>query len=124
MTFSFYYKFLFRSFYLEIKIYFTVLIYRYMKTLKGYVRNTSRPEGCIAKSYVAEECIRFCGGFLKSSVVEEDGKIVRNEDFGDEVILEGRPISAATPITLSDREKKLAHLAVIMNTAMVDPYLE
>ncbi|KAK9901035.1 hypothetical protein M0R45_002304 [Rubus argutus] len=31
---------------------------RYMKTLKDYVRNPARPEGCIAESYLADECIR------------------------------------------------------------------
>ncbi|KAK9929509.1 hypothetical protein M0R45_026605 [Rubus argutus] len=32
---------------------------RYMKTLKDYVRNPARPEGCIAESYLADECMSF-----------------------------------------------------------------
>ena len=36
------------------------LFERYMKILKSYVRNHNRPEGCIAKSYVAEEVLEFC----------------------------------------------------------------
>ncbi|XP_040371992.1 uncharacterized protein LOC112192328 isoform X2 [Rosa chinensis] len=96
---------------------------RYMKTLKDFVRNPARLEGCIAESYLAEECMRFCTEFLKKTIHMEE-KQVRNDDFGNEVILEGRPISGATSITLSDREKKIAHLAVLMNTAVVDPYLD
>ena len=37
---------------------------RYMAVLKKYVRNRSRPEGCIAKGYGTEEVIEFCVGFI------------------------------------------------------------
>lgn len=47
--------------------------------------------------------IKLCNGFLKSSEFE---KVVRNENFGDRVVFEGRPVFVATPITLSDGEKK------------------
>ncbi|VVA40859.1 PREDICTED: transposon, partial [Prunus dulcis] len=33
---------------------------RYMKVLKGYVENRTRPEGCIAERYIAEEAVEFC----------------------------------------------------------------
>ena len=33
---------------------------RFMKVLKGYVRNRNRPEGCIVECYIAEEAIEFC----------------------------------------------------------------
>ncbi|KAI5311767.1 hypothetical protein L3X38_040940 [Prunus dulcis] len=33
---------------------------RYMKVLKGYVQNRTRPEGCIAEQYIAEEAVEFC----------------------------------------------------------------
>lgn len=94
-----------------------------MKTLKDYVRNLARPERCIAQSYLAEECINFCSGFLKKSIPVEE-KEVRNSDFASKIILERRPISKATLITLTDREKMIAHLAIIMNIAVVEPYLE
>lgn len=76
-----------------------------MKVLKDYVRNTAQPEGCIAESYLGEECIRFCSEFLKKSIQLEE-KDVRNDDSANEVILEGRPISGATSIILTDQEKK------------------
>lgn len=69
--------------------------------------------------------IKLCNDFLKSSEFE---KVVRNENFGDRVVFEGRPVFVATPITLSDGEKKkkkkLAQLVVLMNTSIVDLHLE
>ena len=35
-----------------------------MSVLKKYVRNHSRPEGCIAKGYGTEEVIEFCIDFI------------------------------------------------------------
>ena len=93
-----------------------------MKTLKDYVRNYARPEGCIAESYLAEECMKFFSEFLSKSVDIE--KKDRNEDYEDNAILEGRPISMSKSITLSSNEKEIAHLAVLMNMAMVEPFLE
>ena len=40
---------------------------RYMKILKGYVWNHSRPEGCIIECYVAEEAVEFCSEYLESA---------------------------------------------------------
>ena len=37
---------------------------RYMKVLKGYVRNRNHPEGCIAECYIAEEALEFCTEYL------------------------------------------------------------
>ncbi|WVZ57983.1 hypothetical protein U9M48_008305 [Paspalum notatum var. saurae] len=37
---------------------------RYMAVLKKYVRNRSRPEGCIAKVYGTEEVIEFCTDYI------------------------------------------------------------
>jgi hypothetical protein len=40
-------------------------IERYLRTLKGYVRNKAYPEGSIAEGYVLEECMTFCSRFLE-----------------------------------------------------------
>ncbi|XP_048613511.1 uncharacterized protein LOC106393753 [Brassica napus] len=96
---------------------------RHMKILKDYVRNTARPEGCIAESYLAEECMQFCSAFLKKTTNVEE-KLDRNADYESQTILEGRPISAPKSINLSEMEKKTAHLAVLQNTSVVDPYVE
>lgn len=94
-----------------------------MKVLKDFVRNPARPEGCIAEAYLGEECMRFCAQFLKKTTSVED-KPDRNTEYENSSILEGRPISAATSCTLTETEKNIAHLAVIQNMAMVDPFVE
>ncbi|GKA31390.1 hypothetical protein Tco_0717695 [Tanacetum coccineum] len=38
---------------------------RYMKTLKNYVRNKAKPEGSIAKGYVAQEELTFCSHYFR-----------------------------------------------------------
>ena len=103
------------------KTFFTLC--RHMKILKDYVRNTARPEGCIAESYLAEECMQFCSAFLKKTTNVEE-KLDRNADYESQTILEGRPILAPKLINLSEMEKKTAHLAVLQNTSVVDPYVE
>jgi len=40
-------------------------IERYLRTLKGYIRNKSHPEGSIAERYISEECMTFCSWFLE-----------------------------------------------------------
>jgi hypothetical protein len=40
-------------------------IERYLRTLKGYVRNKAYPEGSIAEGYILEECMTFCSRFLE-----------------------------------------------------------
>ena len=83
------------------------------------MRNPARPEGCIAESYLAEECIGFCNEFFKKTTDVEE-KIDRNTEYENNSILEGRPISTGTPITLTEMEKKVAHLAIIQNMAFVN----
>ena len=71
-----------------------------MKVLKDFVRNPARPEGCIAESYLAEECIRFCSEFLKKTTNLQE-KVDRNMEYENNSILEGRPISSGTTFTLT-----------------------
>ncbi|XP_058186185.1 uncharacterized protein LOC131303365 [Rhododendron vialii] len=98
------------------------LFERHMKIYKRSVGNHARPEGCIAERYLVEECITFCSRHMKS--VETTNRGPRNQDFENDVILEGRPISAATSITLTDEVLESAHRYVLFNTAIVEPYLE
>ena len=39
-------------------------IERYLRTLKGYVRNKAQPEGSIAEGYILEEWMTFCSRFV------------------------------------------------------------
>jgi hypothetical protein len=38
---------------------------RYLRTLKGYVRNKAHPEGSIVEGYISEECMTFCACFFR-----------------------------------------------------------
>ncbi|GJX36306.1 hypothetical protein Tco_0247863 [Tanacetum coccineum] len=38
---------------------------RYMKKLKNYVRNKAKPEGSIAKGYVADEALTFYSPYFR-----------------------------------------------------------
>ena len=38
---------------------------RYLRTLKGYVRNIACPESSIAEGYISEECLTFCSRFFE-----------------------------------------------------------
>lgn len=95
-----------------------------MKTLKSYVKNYARPVACMAEGYLATECVAFCLEFLQTSVpVLESAN--RNEDVDlDEHILEGRPINKSKEVTLSDKEREIAHRYVLMNMSIVNPYVE
>jgi hypothetical protein len=50
-------------------------IKRYLRTLKGYVRNKAHPESSIAEGYILEECMTFCSRFLQ----DVDTKLTRPE---------------------------------------------
>jgi hypothetical protein len=47
-------------------------IERYLRTLKGYVRNKAHPEGSIAEGYILEECMTFCSCFLEDIETKPD----------------------------------------------------
>ena len=94
-----------------------------MKTFKEYVRNRARPEGCIAESYLADECVIFCNEFINSTV-ELNTKKGRNEEWANDVILEGRPISGKKDITITDEWLEIAHRYVLLNTSIVEPFIE
>lgn len=95
-----------------------------MKTLKGFVKNYARPEACMAEGYLAGECIAFCLDFLKNCAPVEEA-VKRNEDVeADDILLEGRPLQKATEVRLSEKERDIAHLYVLLNTSVMEPYVE
>ena len=94
-----------------------------MKILKDHVKNRARPEGCIAESYLADECMNFCSEFMKHKR-DLNLKEVRNEDRSHDVILGGRPISGKKSIILTNELLESAHRCVLMNTSIVEPFLQ
>ncbi|CAL2260360.1 unnamed protein product [Prunus armeniaca] len=89
---------------------------RYMKVLKGYVQNRTRPEGCIAERYIAEEAVEFCTEHLSdvSTVGVPSSQKMRVS----------KPLSGCT-VSVVDRDLlNQAHLYVLENTEEVLPYIE
>ncbi|XP_062080718.1 uncharacterized protein LOC133785506 [Humulus lupulus] len=113
-----------RLFYVNILLMMSnCVINRRMKILKDYVRNRARPEGCIAECYLADECVSFCNEFTDHSI-ELNTKEGRNEEWSNDVILEGRPISRRKEIILTDELLEIAHRYIMLNTSVVEPFLE
>ncbi|XP_061995536.1 uncharacterized protein LOC133713509 isoform X1 [Rosa rugosa] len=96
---------------------------RFMKDLKGYVKNRSNPEGCIAEKYLAEEITHFCTGYVKEAA-EIGVQTRRNESLEDETILEGRPLGKGKQKAISSSMLEIAHQFVWTNTTEVDPWRE
>lgn len=92
---------------------------RYMKTLKGYVRNHYRPEGCIAECYVAEEALEFFSNYL------ENMKSISNpHQRVDDRIRTGMPLSGAAIEAVDAKVLDEAHLYVLRNTTIMEPFIE
>ncbi|XP_057425762.1 uncharacterized protein LOC130719140 [Lotus japonicus] len=93
---------------------------RYMKVLKGYVKNRSRPEGCMVERYIVEEAIEFCTEYLSNaqSIGLPKSRHSGKEKEAGEGIIREKIVTAPS----SEREK--AHLYVLHNTTEVDPYVE
>ncbi|KAI5342813.1 hypothetical protein L3X38_010689 [Prunus dulcis] len=89
---------------------------RYMKVLKGYVQNHTRPEGCIAERYIAEEAVEFCTQHL--SGVSTVG-VPSNQKMGV-----SKPLSGCTVSVVDQDLLNQAHLYVLENTEEVLPYIE
>ncbi|XP_073304106.1 uncharacterized protein [Primulina huaijiensis] len=95
---------------------------RFMKTLKEYVKNRARPEGCIAECYLAEERMLFCSAYIEKAAgigIRSN----RNQDL-DNGLVEGRPISQGKEKILEDHVLQAAHRYVLFNTAEVELYLQ
>lgn len=58
-------------------------IERYLRTLKGYVRNKALPEGSIAEGYILEECTTFCSRFF-DDISTKENKADRHVQSADE----------------------------------------
>ena len=91
---------------------------RFMKVLKSYVRNRNRPEGCIVECYIAEEAIEFCTEYL-SNVDAIGIPIGPRIDHKIGTPPPGSFVMKVDPITLLQ-----AHHYVLVNTTIVQPYIE
>jgi hypothetical protein len=92
---------------------------RYMKGLKGFVKNKAKPEGSMANGYLREESI----GFLNEYLSEYTPTTKRAWDDKEELamydeILEG----AKRDRGMTPEFMKLVHEFVLENTEHMEPY--
>ncbi|KAG2405345.1 uncharacterized protein HKW66_Vig0046000 [Vigna angularis] len=90
---------------------------RYMKILKGYVKNQYRPEASIIERYVAEEAIEFCSSYMPSC---EPVGLPKSKNEGK---CEGKGVRGVTIQSVSRKQIDQAHLYVLNNTVDVIPYI-
>lgn len=90
----------------------------YMKILKGYVKNRSRPEGCIVERYIVEEAVEFCTEYLYN--VQSIG-LPKSHIFERK---EGKRLIGNKIVTVSWDERDQVHLYVLHNNNEVEPYVE
>ena len=90
---------------------------RFMAVLKGYVRNRSRPEGCIAEGYGTEEVIEFYLDYMDFDpigipVSRHQGRV------------RGKGTLGAKAVLCEDRDEfRKAHFCVLSQPQYVDPFL-
>ena len=93
-------------------------IERYMKTLKGYVRNMARPEASMVEGYIKDECI----GFITKYLQRFDIVHMRVWDVDKEYrVVEETLEDARKPYVLSSALRDIAHKYVLQNVAVMDP---
>ena len=90
---------------------------RYMKTLKGYVRNCNRPEACIVESYIAEEAVEFCFEYIEGT---ETIRIPKPCQYPKEV---SKGISSGQLENVEDKDLEQAHQTVLENTTIAQLYI-
>ena len=104
---------------------------KYLRTLKSYVHNKSRPKSSIAEVCIAEECATFCSRYLhdvetKHDYEERNYVIETNITNGGLTIFKcmGRTIGKSTSRVLSTEEWFQAHLYVLTNCEEVTSFIE
>ena len=91
---------------------------RFMKVLKGYVRNRNQPEGCIAKCYIAEEGIDFCTEYLSNiEVIGIPCTLNIDQKIGAS-IFGGHTMKVDSNLWLQ------AYHYVLENTTIIQPYVK
>ncbi|XP_074323280.1 uncharacterized protein LOC141660216 [Apium graveolens] len=91
---------------------------RYLKILKEYVMNRSRPEGCIAERYLIEEAIEFWSEFIPN--VDVIGLPV-NPHSGR---IDGKGVTGGQQVEIDHAQWHRVHLCVLHNTVDVVPFVD
>jgi len=88
---------------------------RYMKILKGYVKNQYRPKASIVERYIAEEAIEFCTEYISKI------KAIRVPKSCHHGRIAGKGTRSAKVMTLSRDEVIQGHFYILNNTDIVIP---
>ncbi|CAM8947781.1 unnamed protein product [Rhodiola kirilowii] len=95
---------------------------------KRYARNTRYSEGCIAKQYVAQECVTYCKlymGEIEDTTMEEDEEEWWNILVVSNVI---KPMGYLKRRQLLDYQIDVAHWCVLENceeaTEIINKHME
>jgi len=91
---------------------------RYMKILKGYVKNLYRPEASIVQKYIAEESIEFCSDYLGKA------KPVGLPESRHAGRYDGVRTHGVHVRSMGREEVLKAHFYILNNVDEVQPYLE
>ncbi|PKA57341.1 hypothetical protein AXF42_Ash013528 [Apostasia shenzhenica] len=91
---------------------------RYMKILKGYVRNRYRSEACIIENYIVEEVVEFYNEYLHN--IYPIGIPI------DHIAVDkyGRGITLGKSHVVDINMLRQTHLYVLYNLVVVDSYIE
>jgi hypothetical protein len=91
---------------------------RYMKNLKGYVRNMARPEPSMGEGYLKDECLGLVTEYLQKFDVVHRRVWDPEEEYGDaKEVLEG----AGTPYIMTVELRDIAHQYVLRNISAMQP---
>ncbi|KAL6579888.1 hypothetical protein OROMI_007912 [Orobanche minor] len=91
---------------------------RYLKILKDYVMNRSRPEGCIAERYLIEEAIEFWSEFIPN--VEAIG-LPSSRHNGR---VDGEGVTGGQQVEIDSAQWHRVHLCVLHNSVDVVPFVD
>ena len=103
---------------------------RYLGTMKSYVRNKARPEGCIAECYLADETMHFMERYFDDSkrfgdpppcVAPRPEACI--EDITSIASPTGTVVGGSKRFRLTEMEALQAHRHVLTNCSQVDPFI-
>lgn len=92
---------------------------RYMKTLKAFVRNKTRPEGGMAEGYALEEALGFCTEYMQE--FESTRRRVW-DDKEDARVADEVPEGNGKPRKMSSQFRAWAHNYILHNTTCMDDW--
>lgn len=113
----------------------TLTTYKFSRELghcKPYVRNKLQTEGCIAEGHIAEYTLTFCSRysedieirFNRPRHVHDKPNDIESSGMWSLFPQLGKPTSASESFILNPMQKLQAHRYVLMNCAIVMPFVE